>query len=83
MSATDLHFELPEPLRTFVDERVRQGDYADPGEYLRDLVRRDREAQAAQRLRELIQEGLASGPAKAMTEDDWAQLRLRALQRPA
>ena len=79
----ELHFELPESLRDFVDERIRRGEYADVGEYLRDLVRRDRETQAAARLRELIREGLASGPGRAMTEADWADLRARALPRTA
>jgi antitoxin ParD1/3/4 len=62
-------------LRNSVDERVRKGDYADAGEYLRDLVRRDREQQAAARLRGLIEEGLASGPPREMNESDWAGLR--------
>ncbi len=72
--------EMPDPLRSFVAEQVRSGPYADEAEYLRDLVRRDREAQASVRLRELIEEGLASGPARAMSEAEWAELRQRALQ---
>ena len=79
MSNSTVSVELPDPMRSFVDERVRQGAYADAAEYLRDLVRGDREAQAAERLRELIQEGLASGPAVPMTDDDWAALRARAI----
>ena len=75
MSKNSLNVDMPDPLRTFMDERVRQGDYADEGEYLRDLVRRDREAQAAARLSELIEAGLASGPPRAMGEADWTKLR--------
>ncbi|MDP1647332.1 MAG: type II toxin-antitoxin system ParD family antitoxin [Rubrivivax sp.] len=78
MATPALQVDLPEPLRRYVDERVQRGDYADAGEYLRDLVRRDHEAQAVQRLRELIEEGLASGPARPMTEADWTELRARA-----
>jgi antitoxin ParD1/3/4 len=81
MEDNTLTVELPDSLRSFVDERVRRGDYADEGEYLRDLVRRDREGQAAARLRELIEEGLASGPPRSMSEADWAELRKLALQR--
>ena len=81
MNENTLSVEMPHPLRTFVDERVREGDYADEGEYLRDLVRRDREAQSAVRLRELIEEGLASGPPRLMAEADWTQLREVALRR--
>ena len=64
MDKNTVTVELPDRLRSFVDERLRLGDYADAGEYLRDLVRRDREEQAGKRLRELIEEGLASGPAR-------------------
>ena len=81
MNKNTLSVEMPDPLRTFVDERVRRGDYADEGEYLRDLVRRDRESQAAARLRELIEAGLASGPPRVMAEADWTQLREVALGR--
>lgn len=81
MNKTSLNVDMPDPLRTFVNERVRRGDYADEGEYLLDLVRRDREAQAAARLRELIEAGLASGPPRAMGEPDWAKLRAVAVGR--
>ncbi|MBL8288509.1 MAG: type II toxin-antitoxin system ParD family antitoxin [Rubrivivax sp.] len=69
--------ELPEPMLSFVDERVRQGSYADAADYLRDLVKRDREAQAGQRLRELVQEGLDSGPASPLTEAEIDAIRAR------
>jgi antitoxin ParD1/3/4 len=77
MSSSTVSVELPDPMRSFVDERVRQGPYADAADYLRDLVRRDREAQAANRLRELVQEGLDSGPATALTDTEVAAIRER------
>ena len=83
MDKKTLSVVLPDPLSSFVDERVLQGDFADAGEYLRDLVRRDREMQAASRLRELIEAGLTSGPPRVMSEADWAQLREVALGRGA
>jgi antitoxin ParD1/3/4 len=72
--------ELPESLRRYVKARVAGGAFADEGEYLRDLIRRDRDVHAAQRLHQLIQESLDSGPARPMTESDWADLRARATQ---
>lgn len=82
MNKTTLSVELPEPLRGYVKERVKGGVYADEGEYVRNLILRDREAQASKRLSELVQEGLDSGAARPMTEFDWADLRARALQSP-
>lgn len=49
-----MSFALPESMR----------------EYIRDRVRRDQEAQARQRLRDLIEEGLASGPGRRRTKAD-------------
>jgi len=77
MSHSTISVELPEPMQRFVDERVRQGPYADSADYLRDLVRRDREARAADRLQELVQEGLNSGPASPLTEAEIAAIRSR------
>lgn len=82
MDKNTVTVELPDRLRSFVDERLRLGEYADAGEYLRDLVRRDREQLAGKRLRELIDEGLASGEPRAMSESDWAELRRLALRQP-
>ena len=78
MDDTTLEQALPPPLREYVEQRVRDGSYADTAEYLRDLVRRDREDQALRRLRELIEEGLASGPATPLTEGEIESIRARA-----
>ena len=74
-----MSFALPETMRSYIDERVKSGSYGNTSEYLRDLIRRDQEAQAAKRLRELIEEGLQSGPGRALSADDWDSLRLTAL----
>jgi antitoxin ParD1/3/4 len=37
---------------------------------IRDLVRRDQEEQAKRRLRDLVEEGLASGPGRRRTSAD-------------
>jgi len=70
---------LPESLRDYIDTRVRSGEYGNTSEYLRDLIRRDQHEQAARRLRELITEGLESGPAVPLTTRRIAELREQAL----
>ena len=83
MSTLTMSFALPETMRSYIAERVKSGAYGNTSEYLRDLIRRDQEAQAAQRLRALIEEGLASGPGRALSLDDWDALRASALaQKP-
>ena len=76
-SSTTMSFALPEALRVYIDQRVRSGQYGNTSEYLRDLIRRDQEAQAMKRLRELLEEGLASGPPTALTESDVVAIRKR------
>ena len=74
-----MSFALPESLRDYIDARVRSGEYGNTSEYSRDLIRRDQHEQAARRLRDLITEGLESGPATALTKRRIAELRKQAL----
>lgn len=53
---------------------VAAGNYGNTSEYIRDLVRRDQKERAKKRLRELIEEGLASGPGHRRTTSDERQL---------
>ena len=69
-----MSFALPETMRTYIDARVSTGNYGNTSEYIRDLVRRDQEEQARKRLRELIEEGLASGPGQQRTNADNEEL---------
>lgn len=69
-----MSFALPDSMREYIDNRVASGNYGNTSEYIRDLVRRDQEEQARKRLRELIEEGLASGPGRRRTNADEAEL---------
>ena len=73
-----MSFALPEAMRSYVDQRVRSGQYGNTSEYLRELIRRDQEEQAKKRLRELIEEGLNSGVGRVLTPTRAAQLKKRA-----
>lgn len=54
---------LTDSLQAYVDAEVAARGYAGADEYIRDLIRRDRERQA---LRRLVVEGLASGPGEVL-----------------
>ncbi len=79
MSRNTMSFALPESLRAYIDARVRAGSYGNTSEYLRDLIRRDQHDQAAQRLRNLIADGIASGAGRVATDEVIAALRDQAL----
>jgi antitoxin ParD1/3/4 len=70
MGKNTMSFALPEAMRGYIDERVVEGNYGNTSEYIRDLVRKDQQEQARNRLRALIEEGLASGPARPLTQAD-------------
>jgi len=52
-----MNISLPETLKSFVDSQVSDGSYGSSSEYMRDLLRKEKDRV---RLRELIMEGGAS-----------------------
>ena len=79
VSRNTMSFALPEELRAYVDERVASGEYGNTSEYLRELIRRDREEQAIARLRALVADGLDSGDPVPLTDSRVERLRRKAL----
>jgi antitoxin ParD1/3/4 len=75
MSRQTMSFALPDSMRAYIDSRVSAGNYGNTSEYIRDLVRKDQEEQARQRLRDLVEAGLASGPGRARTKSDDKELQ--------
>ncbi len=69
-----MNIALPEPLRAYVAQRVDSGEYGNTSEYVRELIRKDQREQRLQRLRSLVEEGLASGPATPDTAADRDEL---------
>jgi antitoxin ParD1/3/4 len=67
-----MNVSLPATLRRFVDRQVRDGAYAGTSEYVRELIRRDRDVT---RLQAILNEGLESGPPEPVTEAWFTELR--------
>lgn len=63
---------LPEPLDAFVRDQVAENGYGGPDEYLRDLVRRERDRVA---LRTMLLDGRSSGPGDLVDDRAFAALR--------
>jgi antitoxin ParD1/3/4 len=70
-----MNISLPDPLKQFVDEQVRDRGFGTSSEYVRELIRKD---QDRQQLRGLLLAGARSNPGKPATTDYFAQLRDRA-----
>ena len=58
---TQLTVSLPPVLDDWINARLAEGEYLDAADYLRALVRRDRDAGDRRWLKAMIDEGLASG----------------------
>jgi len=56
-----MNISLPEALKAFVDEQVADKGYSTSSEYVRELIRRERDKE---RLRQLLLEGAASPQTK-------------------
>lgn len=57
---------LPDPMKEWIEAQIKQGDYASMSDYVRDLLRRDRERQAhpeltIEDLRRIVDSSRASG----------------------
>lgn len=80
MPAT-MNISLPEPLKRFVDQQVREGGFSSTSDYVRELIRERQKREAEDHLRGLIAEGLASGPAVPVDAARFEQMRQRARDR--
>ena len=69
-----MNISLPDTLKSFVDEQVRQRGYGTSSEYVRELIRRD---QDRLHMRGLLLAGAASAPGAPIGEAYFEGLRNR------
>ena len=73
-----MNISIPDKLKGWAESRVAEGRYSSTSDYVRDLVRRDQEAEEKLRvLRAAIDEGLASPETDATIDDIIARGRKR------
>jgi antitoxin ParD1/3/4 len=69
-----MNVSLPDELRSYVDEQVRRGAYGSTSEYVRDLIRRDKDRQ---QLRLALLDGASSNPGPIADASYFTALRSR------
>jgi antitoxin ParD1/3/4 len=72
---TTMNVSLPDDLKGFVDAQVSRGDYGSTSEYVRELIRRDRDRRE---LRAALLEGARSPVVVSADAGYFASLRDRA-----
>ncbi|WIH05855.1 type II toxin-antitoxin system ParD family antitoxin [Xanthomonas translucens pv. graminis] len=75
-----MNISLPDELKQFVDQQVAEHAYGSSSEYLRELIRKQRDVE---KLRGVLLDGANSGPATAMEPDFFDKMRKRAQDRAA
>jgi antitoxin ParD1/3/4 len=60
MAMTSLNISLPEALKKYVERQVTSGDWGTPSEYVRELIRQDKERRLSSLEQDLIM--AAKGP---------------------
>jgi antitoxin ParD1/3/4 len=77
---TTMNVSLPDELKAFVDQQVAAHGYASTSEYLRDLIRKQRDIE---QVRQMLLDGANSGPGKRIDDAWFAELRAKARRRTA
>ncbi len=69
---------LPDPMKAWVEYQIKGGQYANASDYVRSLIRRDREfKEKHERLREAILAGLDSGVSDRAVDQIWNDVKAR------
>jgi antitoxin ParD1/3/4 len=51
---TSLNISLPDPLKAYIEDRVASGDFGTPSEFVRNLIRQDKEQRRTRLETELL-----------------------------
>jgi antitoxin ParD1/3/4 len=70
-----MSISLPDPVKEWIEERVRSGHYANASDYIGDLVRSDR--QRREGLVQALIEGEESGPSDRTVRDIIADTKFK------
>jgi len=79
MAMTSLNISIPEQLKAYVEAQVESGDYGTPSEYVRSLIRKDKES----RLDDLKRHILAALQTEEIpiSQEEWEKYPLEELLR--
>ena len=55
MAMASLNISLPDPLKAYVEDRVASGDFGTPSEFIRNLIRQDKELRRSRLESELLE----------------------------
>jgi len=78
---TSMNISLPESLKEYVKERCAEGDFSNPSEYVRALIREDKKRRGREKLEVLLTDGLNSGEPREVAEKYWKRKQSELMRR--
>ena len=75
LNTSSMNISLPESMRAFIEEQVKQKGYNTASEYIRYLIHQEQENIESNRLETLLLEGLDSGDQIEISEEWWENKR--------
>ena len=73
-----MNVSLPDPMREWVEAQIKSGEYSNASDYVRDLIRRDREYRDKREiLIKALIAGEDSGVSKQTVDDIWQDVKAR------
>ncbi|WP_425073715.1 type II toxin-antitoxin system ParD family antitoxin [Sagittula sp. S175] len=65
-----MNVSLPDPMKDWIEARLKDGRFANTSDYVRHLIRQDQDrAEAVATLQAAIDDGLDSGPSEVFDKD--------------
>lgn len=75
-----MNISLPQSLKDYAQEKTETGEYSNPSDYVRSLIRHDKSRQNAQmRIESLLLEGMESNEQIQVTPEYWKAKKARLL----
>lgn len=69
-----MNISLPGPMKSWVERQAQSGRYGNVSDYVRDLIRRDRERQEKiAHMQTMVDEALSGGISDETIDDIWAR----------
>ena len=72
-----MNISLPAPMKRWVEEQAAKKGYGTTDAFVLEMLRREREFEARQRIDDLLSEAIATGKPTPMTRGDWERIRMK------
>jgi antitoxin ParD1/3/4 len=83
MENASLTVSLPRAMKDFIEEQLREGTFSTPSEYIRSLIRTDRERASRRTLEAFVRGGLRCRDLPQLDDEDWRAIQAFVVERTA